>query len=137
MPCSLYNNNGCVCAGCRNFTKSTSIAVSETNLQITIPNQTITNGQKLCIALCQSIPNNIAQGMIAQIVIDGKNFNLATPCGNYVYADQIKCRTVLHVTMATDTSLAVVSRNTKLCCTSTGFPIVTVPTTEAVTSPSV
>lgn len=127
MPCPLYNNNGCTCAGCSNFVKSTSIAVSGTVLQITIPNQPLRNGQKLCIALCQSIPDTITQTMQVQIIVDGTKLPVITPCGNYVYADQLRSRTVLKVNVATDTQFALVCRNSKLCCTSNGFPIIPVP----------
>lgn len=135
MPCALYNTNGFGCAGCCHFVKSTSIALSGTTLTITIPNQTIRNQTKLCIALCQSIPDGVTQNTTVVISINGTNFTVINPCGNDIYGDQLRCRRVLHATFATDTSLAVVSRS-RLCCTDHGFPVIPVPTTSTATAAS-
>ena len=130
MPCSLYNTNGFGCAGCCHFVKSSSIALSGTTLTITIPNQTIRNQTKLCIALCQNIPDGATQNTTVQISVNGTNFTVINPCGNAIYGDQLRCRKVLHTSFATDTSMAVVSHS-KLCCTDHGFPVIPVPATAA------
>lgn len=131
MPCALYNNNGYTCAGCCNFNKSTAIAVSGTALQITIPNQTFVNKQCVCVALCQNIPDTVTSDTTVQLSVNGTTIPLLTCCGNNVYADQLRCRKVLHITIATDTSTGIVSRNSCLCKTSHAFPTLQPATSSA------
>lgn len=131
MSCSLYNANGFGCCGCPNFVKSTSIVLSGTTLQITIPNTLIRNNQKFCIALCQNIPTTITQNTPVQISVNGQTFALINKCGNAIYADQLRCRTVLHTSLATDTLIAMLNNNSKLCKTDHGFPLIPVPATAA------
>lgn len=130
MACSLYNNNGYGCAGCCHFNKSTAIALSGTVVNITIPDQTLSNGQKLCIALCQSIPTGITATTTVSLSLDGTTIPLRTICGNNVYASQLRCRKVLKVVIATDTNVGVVTNSNCLCPSTAGFQIIS-PTAAA------
>lgn len=124
MSCPCYVSNGYSCAGCANFVKSTAIAVSGTTLQITIPTTTLRNHQKLCVALCQSIPTVTENTTVA--IVDGTtNLNVVTCKGNYVYADQLRSRKVLKLCIATDVPLAIALPASNLCCTDHSFPPIT------------
>lgn len=131
MSCALYNTNGFGCGGCCHFNKSTAITLSGTVLQITIPDQVITNKEYLCVALCQSIPNGVTASTTTQLIVNGTKITLITPCGNNVYASQLRSRKVLHINVATDTTLGVVSKNSFLCAPTSGFPIINPPATAS------
>lgn len=134
MACSLYNNNGYGCAGCCHFNKSTAIALSGTVMQITIPDQTINNGQKLCVALCQSMPTGITATTTGSLSLDGTTIPLRTTCGNNVYASQLRSRKILHIVVATDTNVGVVTNSKCLYPTTAGFPIIAPAAAAAATT---
>lgn len=135
MSCPLYNNNGYGCAGCCHFNKSTAIALSGTVVQITIPDQVLSNGEKLCVALCQSIPTGITNTTTVQLLVDGTKIPLITPCGNNVYASQLRSRKVLKICVATDTSMGVVTNAKCLCPATSGFPLISPAATAAASEP--
>lgn len=135
MSCSLYNNNGYGCAGCCHFNKSTAITLSGTVVQITIPNQILTNREKLCVALCQSIPSGVTATTTVQLVVNGTNIPLITPWGNNVYASQLRSRKVLKICVATDTNTGVVTNARCLCPSTNGFPILNPPATSTASEP--
>lgn len=89
--------------------KSTAItytAATETdpsNLTITIPTVTLTNGQVFTLSLCQSLPT-ITAGDNPQVVIsDGTNtYDLYLQMGNYVRAYGLKCRRRLTLVYGSD-----------------------------------
>lgn len=137
MACSLYNNNGYGCAGCCHFNKSTSIALSGTVVQITIPDQVLNNGQKLCVALCQSMPSGITATTTVSLSLDDTTIPLHTPWGNNVYASQLRSRRVLHICIATDTNTGVVTNAKCLCPTTAGFPILNPPATSTASAAAV
>lgn len=124
MPCALYNTNGYGCAGCCHFNKSTAITLSGTVVNITIPDQTLSNGQKLCVALCQSIPTGITNTTTVSLSVDGTTIPLRTPCGNNVYASQLRSRKVLKICVATDTNTGIVTNANCLCPATNGFPLI-------------
>lgn len=122
------NTNSCPCNCCPNLVKSTAVALSGTNLQITIPTMAITNGQKLCIALCQATPGTVTPNTTVTLISGSANINLINECGNYVYADQLRARKVLRVRVATDVPLAITCNTTRLCSTQHVFPTLNVAT---------
>lgn len=131
MSCALYNNNGYGCAGCCHFNKSTAITLSGTVVNITIPDQTLSNGQKLCVALCQSIPTGITATTTVSLSLDGTTIPLRTSCGNNVYASQLRSRKVLKICVATDTNTGVVTNAKCLCPATSGFPLISPAATPA------
>lgn len=136
MACSYFYTNGATCAGCPNIVKSTSVALSGTNLQITIPATVLKNHQKLCVAICQSIPGTITPNTTVTVISGNAKINLIDCCGNYVYADQLRARRVLHLVVATDVPLATVTNWSRLCCTQHVFPILNGPTTSTTATAS-
>lgn len=131
MACPYYVQNGCTCTGCPRFVQSTAIAVSGTVLQITIPKLVISNKDKLCVALCQSLPAGITNTMTVQLTDGTNKINVITPCGNNLYADQLRSRKVLHLVVATDVPQAKLITMNNLCSTSRTFPILNPPTTTS------
>ena len=115
------------CHQCPYLVKSTAIAIVGTTLQITIPTMMLTNKQPLCVVLAQTIPSGVTADMNVQIVDDTSTINVVTCTGNFLYADQIACRKVLRMKIATDTLIAKLTNHSCIRCTNHVFP--TLPTT--------
>ena len=118
------------CNSCERLVRSTSIAVVGTTLQVTIPTTAIKNHQCLCVVLAQSIPSTVTADMNVQIVNGSSTLNILTPCDNFLYADQLTCRKVLRLRVATDTLVAKLRNICAIRCTRHVFP--TIPTTATV-----
>lgn len=114
------------CGGCPHFVKSTAVTLTGTQLIITIPQNIFSNGEKVCIGIAQSIPDNITSSDTVVIQIgDATTYqSLITRCGNAVRADQIRCGKTYHTFVATDTQLFVVSQ-CELCKTGYNYPTLT------------
>ena len=119
------------CNSCERLVRSTSIAVVGATLQITIPTTTIKNRQCLCVVLAQSVPSNVTADMNVQIVNGSSTLNVLTPCDNFLYADQLTCRRVLRLRVATDTLVAKLRNNCAVHCTRHVFPIIPATTTTS------
>ena len=117
------------CNSCEHLVRSTSIAVVGTTLQITIPTTTIKNKHCLCVVLAQSIPSTVTADMNAQIVNGSSTLNILTPCDNFLYADQLTCRKVLRLRVATDTLVAKLRNTCAVRCTRHVFPTIPATTT--------
>ena len=118
------------CNSCDRLVRSTSIAVVGTTLQVTIPITAIKNKQCLCVVLAQSIPSTVTADMNVQIVNGSSTLNILTPCDNFLYADQLTCRKVLRLRVATDTLVAKLRNSCAVRCTRHVFP--TIPTTATI-----
>ena len=118
------------CNSCERLVRSTSIAVVGTTLQVTIPTTAIKNKQCLCVVLVQSIPSTVTADMNVQIVNGSSTLNILTPCDNFLYADQLTCRKVLRLRVATDTLVAKLRNTCAVRCTRHVFP--TIPTTATI-----
>ena len=118
------------CNSCERLVRSTSIAVVGTNLQVTITTTAIRNHQCLCVVLAQSIPSTVTADMNVQIVNGSSTLNILTPCDNFLYADQLTCRKVLRLRVATDTLVAKLRNTCAVRCTRHVFP--TIPTTTTI-----
>lgn len=129
MSCSNYNTKGFGCGGCEHFVKSVSLEVNSGSLEITIPDKKVNNHQKFCIAICQNIPPMSTPDTTIKILLNNVSFYVVDKCGNFIYADQLRSRTVLHVYLATDTYLAMSTNNSRLCSTAHEFQEVDVPIT--------
>ncbi len=71
--------------------KSTSVVVTGGNLEITIPEVTLTNHQPFRLIICQSIPADAAVDQV--ILINGTTqIPMLVRTGNYLRADQVRCR---------------------------------------------
>lgn len=124
MACKYYNNNGYGCGGCCHFTKSTSIAVSEGQVVITIPSETIRNHEKTCICLQQNIPSTATADTPVAIAVTGVTgiFALLNRCGNRVWGDQLRSRKVLHTIALTDVPAFKLCDNDGIYCTDHIYP---------------
>ena len=118
------------CNSCERLVRSTSIAVVGTTLQVTIPTTASRNHQCLCVVLAQSIPSTVTADMNVQIVNGSSTLNILTPCDNFLYADQLTCRKVLRLRVATDILVAKLRNNCAIRCTRHVFP--TIPTTATI-----
>lgn len=118
------------CNSCERLVRSTSIAVVGTTLQVTIPTTAIKNRQCLCVVLAQSIPSTVTADMNVQIINGSSTLNVLVPCDNFLYADQLTCRKVLRLRVATDTLVAKLRNTCAIRCTRHVFP--TIPTTAAI-----
>lgn len=122
------------CCNCSNLVKTQNISVSGSTMTLTIENQTINNGDVMCIYIANlptawsgSAPNLV-------ISVDGTEFNGLTKCGNYLYADQfINCNGVLQtkqiikVRFATDSKSFVYVGSKTLCKSANYIAPVTAP----------
>ena len=117
------------CNSCERLVRSTSIAVVGTTLQVTIPTTAIKNKQCLCVVLAQSIPSTVTADMNVQIVNGSSTLNILTPCDNFLYADQLTCRKVLRLRVATDTLVAKLRNTCAVRCTRHVFPTIPATTT--------
>lgn len=133
MPCNLYNNNGFGCGGCCHFVRTTSVTLTGGVLVLNIPQNTYSNGEKVCICVAQAIPDGVTSADTVAITIgtDATQYPLRTKCGNNVHADQIRSRKVYHTYVATDTGTFIVS-SCELCKTGFNFPTIPVAATPAV-----
>lgn len=80
--------------------KTTSMTVAGTQLNITIPNVTLTNGQVFRLCLAQEIPADAGVNQV--YLVNGSTtipvFQPSCQSGNYAHADQLRCvRSVLMV----------------------------------------
>ena len=109
------------CTVCPNLVAVTTVTVGTTSVELTIPTQTITNKQRICLYTPIAIPSST----LPVTIVNGTDvINLITPCGNYVRADQMRTRRVYNVYIATDSSDAIV-RSNNLCPTAFVFPVLT------------
>lgn len=110
--CNLKCNSNCYpntnCRVCDNLVISTSVAISGTEMVITIPQATYTNNQKLCILIAQTIPAS-ATPLPVTIQINGSETTIPfrTICGHNVYSDQLRTRTIYPIYAATDSQTFV------------------------------
>lgn len=103
-------NCGCYC--CANLVKSTAVALDTENnvLNITIPEATYTNHQRVCLVITQAIPSGINANTTVNILVGAgtTGYTLYTRFLNDVYADSLSARRVYPLLVATDTSSFVI-----------------------------
>lgn len=111
MAC--FYNTKCNC--CPNYVRSTSVALADGELQITIPTMTYANDAHVCICIAQEIPAGVTADTPVVIVNGTEIYDLRKKNGNTVYADSIRSRTLLCTSFAVDNSLFVVWNCKALC----------------------
>lgn len=75
---------------CCNCVKTTDIVVYDGSLILTIPNQTLTNGQQVNICLAQTIPEFTGE-LAVQVYVNGDWCQIITRyIPEYLYTDQLK-----------------------------------------------
>lgn len=101
------------CNKCPNFVTSTSVTLSGSTLIIGIPENNYLNKSRVCICVAQNIPAGVTSDTQVVIGVGTSNYNLVN-CGNFVYGDQIKSRTIYCTTVGTDTNSFVYSGRCRL-----------------------
>jgi hypothetical protein len=137
MSCSFYNNGGFGCGGCEHFVRTNSVTLTGNVLilNISVPLVALSNKQKICICVAQSIPSGASSADTVTVTIGAgaTKYSMLTKVGNFVHADQIRSRRVYHTDFATDTGLFVV-KNCELCPTDASFPVIAAANTAEVSS---
>lgn len=129
MSCS-----GKSCNSCCNLVRSTSITLSGNILTVTIPTTTLVNKQCLCVVLAQTIPSTVTADTTVQIANGSSTLNIFTPCDNFLYADQLTCRKVLRLRIATDTLVAKLRNTCSIRCTRHVFSAIPAAAATATTA---
>ncbi len=124
------------CCTCRNFVKTTSVALTGDVLTLTIPEKIYQNKQCACICIAQALPEGLTGTQTVAILIGSSTtqYPLREKNGNAVYADQIRSRRIYCTTVATDIPGFVVKNTQTLCPTTHVFnniPTASVPTETA------
>ena len=90
---------------CNNVINTTSVAVSGTNLVLTIPTTTFENCERYVIRIAQAIPTTATNLMpvVVQIGTDTTLYPIVRKCGHYLYANQIRTNRNYAVVTAADT----------------------------------
>lgn len=124
MACRYYNNNGFGCGGCEHFVKTNSVTLVGDVLVLNIPQNTYSNGEKVCICIAQALPIVTSAQTVAITIGEATTqYPLRTKCGNNVRADQIRSRKVYHTNVATDTESFIISK-CELCRTGFNYPVI-------------
>lgn len=127
------------CNNCARLIKSTAITLEWDVLKIQIPNQTLHNGEKMCLFISQLGPCWTGPAPRIAIMVDGVQLNAITSCGNYLYADQfkscngmLKTKQIIPLRIATDSDIVVYDGTERLCNSANYIA----PITETVTPPA-
>lgn len=94
-----------ICKICRNLIISTSVDFDPTtnSLDITIPNNSYRNCQKVCIVVAQTIPASTTINALVNIVINGTRFPLQRCNCTQTTACEIRTRTKYSTRVVTNT----------------------------------
>lgn len=101
--------------------KSTSIVMAGSQLLINIPAVTLVNHQEFKLILCQPIPANAG---VSQVLLQTptQTIEMRVRTGNYLRADQIKCRRCYDMVYGTDPVHASMLCCLKRSCYDVAFP---------------
>lgn len=110
---------------------TTAVAVSGTNLVLTIPETTFNNCQSYCIRIAQDIPATATNLMNVAIQIGTATtlYPIVRKCGHYLYANQVRTRKNYLLLVAGDTQRFVLVNG--LICASNCGTIATIPAPAA------
>lgn len=113
--------------------KSTSIVMAGSQLLINIPAVTLTNHQEFKLILCQPIPTTAG---VSQVLLQTPTatIEMRLRTGNYVRADQLKCRRCYDMVYGTDPVHASMLCCLKRSCYDIAFPTGAATTSSAVTA---
>lgn len=125
----------CICNRCScKVVVSTSLEISDTNLKVNINPMTFTNGERFGLLIAQEIPSNGTPVPVV-ITINGSDYPLLKPCGNYVMNDQLRSQRVYAVRCGTNPAhFTIINCN---CLAGTQFiPPQLIPAATTSTQPS-
>ena len=106
--------------------KSTAVTLdTDTNvLEITIPNETYDNHDKICLVITQAIPDGINSDTTVNILVGAgttTGYPVYTRLLNYLYADAITTRKIYPLFAATDSLSFVIEDLRRLITTEHKF----------------
>lgn len=122
-----------VCKLCKNLVISTAVAFDATTntLNITIPERTYTNFDKVCIVVAQAIPATTTVGALVNIVVGASTFPLLKCNCVQATACEIRTRTRYSTRVVTDTVSGAFRLLGKVyCCPPDALEVLPVETTE-------
>lgn len=91
-------------------------------LAITIPTTTFRNHECFKLVLCQSIPTDAAVSQVVIVNGTGAGINFLVRTGNYVRADQLRCRKAYCVVYGTNPQHFSLMECVKRSCYDVAFP---------------
>lgn len=94
-----------------NIISTTAVAVSGTNLVLTVPDMTFENCKRYTIRIAQAIPATATNLMnvVIQIGAGTDLYPIIRKCGHYLYANQVRANRNYTVLTAADTSMFVLT----------------------------
>lgn len=107
---------------------TTAVAISGTNLVLTIPPTAFNNCQRFRLIICQPLPSGITNALTVVIADGTTNYPLLQPLGNNVMADMIRSRRAYEIVVGTSPAHFTCVSCDKLCKTTFPYPQL-VPTT--------
>ncbi len=124
------------CCTCKNFVKTSAVALTGNVLTLTIPEGIYQNKQRVCICVSQALPSGLNGTQTVAILIGSNTtqYPLRSKSGNAIYADQIRSRKVYCTITATDIPSFTVQNTEAICPTTHVFnniPTASVPTETA------
>lgn len=118
--CNYTYSNCCSC--CDQLVKTTSVALTDNILTLTIPEKNFTNCQILCLSIDQAIPAGINSDTTVKLASGATTYTLVTPCCiNFLYADQIVSNRVYIFKFGSDTDTFVYKGGWRLKRTAHNF----------------
>ena len=93
------------CSLCKNIIFAPAPTISNNELQIELSDKNLCNNELVCFIITGNIPVS-ENPLPVKLIINGTSFSYINKCGNYVYSDQIKTRTLYVSNIKTDSLLA-------------------------------
>ena len=110
-----------ICKLCKNLVISTAVAfdAATNTLNITIPERTYTNCDKVCIVIAQTIPTTTTIGALVNIVVGASVFPLLKCNCIQATASEVRTRTRYSTRVVTDTVSGAFKLLGRVCCNQT------------------
>ena len=120
-----YNPN---CKDCRNFVKTEKVSGNAKELILTIPERCLCNSCAVCICIAQPIPAEVGKDSNVKIKVGDNEYNTITPCGNFIYSDQVCCNKMYCFKFASDSKLFTYKGGWRLARTKHAFDCIPIKT---------
>jgi hypothetical protein len=126
----------CRCNKCKVLVTVTSATVTAGKLILNIPSQNLANNEKICLLIALTLP--VSSTPIPVVITVGTSTTqlpLISKCGNFIYSDQIKTRSIYPLSFKSDVKQFDFIGKFCLSCTGFIFPVFTptAPPAEAAT----
>ena len=124
MNCNSIVSNRC--NRCRRLVTVTSATITDERLVLEIPSQSLSNNEKICLLIAITLP--VSPTPIPVVITDGVSATqlpLVSKCGNFIYSDQIRTRSIYPLSFKSDTEQFHFIGRFCLPCTEFIFPVFT------------